>query len=49
MKTGEKMVPRSVVLGGLVKVSAASSSFPLGFTGLLLVSWFVSWFVASVV
>lgn len=35
LKTGEKMVPRRVVRGGLLGVSVCTSSFPLGFTGLL--------------
>lgn len=37
LKTGEKMVPRRVVLGGLVATSTAvvSSRLPLGFSLLL--------------
>lgn len=37
LKTGEKMVPRRVVLGGLVVTSTAvvSSRLPLGFSLLL--------------
>ncbi len=35
LKTGEKMVPRRVVRDGLLGVSVCTSSFPLGFTGLL--------------
>lgn len=34
LKTGEKMVPRRVVRGGLVVTSACTASFPLGFAGL---------------
>lgn len=35
LKTGEKMVPRRVVRGGLMATSTGTSSFPLGFRGLL--------------
>lgn len=35
LKTGEKMVPRRVVRGGLLATSTGTSSLPLGFSGLL--------------
>ena len=35
LKTGEKMVPRRVVRGGLLASSTGTSSLPLGFRGLL--------------
>lgn len=35
LKTGEKMVPSSVVRGGLLGASVCISNFPLGFTSLL--------------
>lgn len=36
LKTGEKMVPRRVVRGGLPVASTGTSSLPLGLIGLLL-------------
>lgn len=36
LKTGEKMVPSSVVRGGLLAASTGASNLPFGFMGLLL-------------